>query len=441
LRRNPRRSHLLVSTVLGKHVPTDPRMVYGAGRLLGALVGDFVSRVDTGFSNDVGTLLVGALRDLDDHAAALLKACDAHTRGARTGHHPVPIGTVVLGYAETATALGHAVADALDAPYLHSTRRLVPGVAPMAGFEEEHSHATNHLLLPEDPAILNCDGPLILVDDELSTGQTVLNTISVLHRVHPRDRYVIAALVDLRSDADCALMDATAASLGVEIDVVALAAGRVESPADVLDRGQRLVEAHEMVQPPPLRVSASVNRLGAAGWPVDVREGGRHGFYPADLSRLNSAAATVADRVVGAVTGDRVLVLGFEELMYAPLRIAVALTEHPSLAGSMVRYSTTTRSPVLAVDDPGYAIRTRLRFPAHDNPSDGPGERFAYNLGPHADGTREFTDVVLVIDEEADSTALHTDGGLLDELAGCGDHVHLVILPSYRPAPSHKEKL
>ncbi|WP_205706312.1 phosphoribosyltransferase domain-containing protein, partial [Kineococcus indalonis] len=30
LRRNPRRAHLLVSTVLGKHVPTDPRLVRAA---------------------------------------------------------------------------------------------------------------------------------------------------------------------------------------------------------------------------------------------------------------------------------------------------------------------------------------------------------------------------------------------------------------------------
>ncbi|HET6257871.1 MAG TPA: phosphoribosyltransferase domain-containing protein, partial [Pseudonocardia sp.] len=31
LRRNPRRAQLLVSRVLGKHVPTDPRLVRAAG--------------------------------------------------------------------------------------------------------------------------------------------------------------------------------------------------------------------------------------------------------------------------------------------------------------------------------------------------------------------------------------------------------------------------
>jgi len=40
LRNNPRRAQLLVSRVLGKHVPTDPRVVHAAGLLLGALVAD-----------------------------------------------------------------------------------------------------------------------------------------------------------------------------------------------------------------------------------------------------------------------------------------------------------------------------------------------------------------------------------------------------------------
>jgi len=40
LRNNPRRAQLLVSRVLGKHVPTDPRVVHAAGLLLGALVVD-----------------------------------------------------------------------------------------------------------------------------------------------------------------------------------------------------------------------------------------------------------------------------------------------------------------------------------------------------------------------------------------------------------------
>ncbi|WP_211303362.1 phosphoribosyltransferase domain-containing protein, partial [Streptomyces milbemycinicus] len=153
---------------------------------------------------------------------------------------------VVLGYAETATGLGHSVADGLGlAPYLHSTRRPVAGVAPVGGFEEEHSHATSHLLLPEDPALLATDGPLVLVDDEFSTGRTVLNTIAALHRRFPRERYVVVALVDMRSPKDRAHLDAFAADLGARVDLIASATGTVRLPTGVLERGQRLVAEHE----------------------------------------------------------------------------------------------------------------------------------------------------------------------------------------------------
>ncbi len=44
VRRNPKRAHLLVSTVLGKHIPTDPRLVHGSGLLLGELCRGLGSR-------------------------------------------------------------------------------------------------------------------------------------------------------------------------------------------------------------------------------------------------------------------------------------------------------------------------------------------------------------------------------------------------------------
>ncbi|HEX5566848.1 MAG TPA: cysteine protease StiP domain-containing protein, partial [Streptomyces sp.] len=123
----------------------------------------------------------------------------------------------------------------------------------------------------------------------------------------------------------------------------------------------------------------------------------------------------------------RVLVLGCEELMYAPLRLADALT---GATTAEVRYSTTTRSPVLAVDEPGYAIRTRLVFPAHDDPSDGPGPRYAYNVAAQG-----FDAVVAVVDSAADTPALHAPDGLLAHLAAHTGRVLLAVVPSHRPLP------
>ncbi|MYQ44667.1 phosphoribosyltransferase, partial [Streptomyces sp. SID4985] len=122
---------------------------------------------------------------------------------------------------------------------------------------------------------------------------------------------------------------------------------------------------------------------------------------------------------------ERVLVLGFEELMYAPLRIARELEQ---LVPADVRFSTTTRSPVLAVDDPGYAIRSSLVFPDHDDPADGPGERYAYNVAGGG-----FDTVLAVVDSAADTARLHAPGGLLDRLAAHVPNVLLAVVPSYVP--------
>ncbi|MCZ0995554.1 TRSP domain-containing protein [Streptomyces noursei] len=110
------------------------------------------------------------------------------------------------------------------------------------------------------------------------------------------------------------------------------------------------------------------------GWPAGLPDGGRHGFTPAHRALLEEHLPAMAERLAGHLgTARRILVLGNEELMYAPLRLAGALDAHVGGTGATVRFSTTTRSPVLAVDDPGYAIRTRLAFLAHDRPADGPG--------------------------------------------------------------------
>ncbi|MGQ4485634.1 phosphoribosyltransferase [Streptomyces sp. SAS_281] len=397
LRRNPKRAHLLVSNVLGKHVPQRPSVVYGAGVELGRRV----------------RALLG-----ED--------------GARRA--------VVLGYAETATGLGHSVADGLGhAPYLHSTRRPVPGVARAGGFEEAHSHATSHLLLPEDPALLAAAGPgsaLVLVDDEFSTGNTVLNTIRALHERYPRDRYVIVALVDMRSPADRGRLTEFAAEIGARVDLVARNTGTVTLPDGVLEKGQALVAEREADEeapqdgPPHPRPHTRLD----LPWPAGVPDGGRHGFTDAHRALLEPALPALADHVARAL-GDgprRVLVLGFEELMYAPLRLATALEERTD---AEVRYSTTTRSPVLAVDDPGYAIRTRLVFPAHDDPADGPGERYAYNVAGAG-----FDAVVLVVDSAADTPALHAPGGLLDRLAPHTAQVLLAVIPSYVPGANASER-
>lgn len=361
LRDNPRRAQLVVSRVLGKHLPVAPGEARDAGRRLAELVG--------------------------------------------------PVDGLVIGFCETATALGHLVAEALGAPYVHTTRRPEPGVPVVLGFQEEHSHAVEHILQIDvhsrTRAVLAVPTrPVVLVDDELTSGRTALNTIAALHAVHPHERYVVATLLDLRPQAQRAAFGTRAAELGVQVDVVALLDGELTVPADALGRAARLRVELARVPAAPTPAGRGRVEVVSGGWPVTVPLGGRTGTVPGEQ---DAALEQLAGRVSARLSGGPVLVLGTEELMWLPLRLADALP-------GPVAYHSTTRSPVLAADLPGYAVRRVLLFPAPDRP--GRVSRL------HGLLDAPYADVVVVVD-----TPVAPARPLAEALRPwAAEAVHLVVL-------------
>lgn len=309
VRDNPRRAQLVVSLVLAKHVPAPPAEVIAAGERLGRLVRD-------------------ALGD---------------------GEPPL-----VIGFCETATGLGHAVAEELPgSDVVHSTRREVPGRRPTLVFAEEHSHAVGHLLAPDDPTLLRCGRPVVLVDDELTSGRTTANIVVALGQRGPLGRVVIATLADLRP---------AAARSGPP--AVSLLDAELDLPADVADRaaGARALPRASVVPP---RGRGGVSVLDGA-WPTDLPPSGRGGVTAAERAAVLAAVEGLADQVQGELPGGRVLVVGTEELVHVPTRLAAALAAR---RGGGVLVQSTTRSPVLALDRPGYAVRRSVAFPAPDDPA------------------------------------------------------------------------
>ncbi|MEW1933972.1 phosphoribosyltransferase [Rhodococcus sp. NPDC079359] len=370
LRRNPRRAHLLVSTVLGKHIPVDPDVVISAGNELAALV---------------QTAVGGS--DVD-----------------------------VLGFAETATGLGHTVATALGAHcYLHSTRRHVPGMTVHGEFEEGHSHATDHLLMPTSADLLAGDLPLILVDDEISTGATALDALRQIHASAGRAHYVIASLVDMRTTEHLAAAAAVATELGVRIDNVSLAQGSVELEPGLVETVLALPDPEF---DPVAAQPGSVRRVDAQ-WPATLPDGGRHGFLRSDAAGFDSAIDALAATVDSSLPGSApVVVIGHEELMYLPLRLAAALQER----GHTALFQTTTRSPAYVLDVPGYPLRRGFEFTA---PEDESGLRYLYNASGPDDAT-----LVLVADAPADTDAL---AAAAETLAASGTDVLLVVVTGADP--------
>ncbi|WP_020560961.1 phosphoribosyltransferase domain-containing protein [Thiofilum flexile] len=209
-RRNPKRSFLFVSKVLGRHIPVAPSLMRRATDTLAQLIPD----------------------DL-----------------------PTPL--LVIGMAETAIALGAGVHQALsrrypDSLYLCTTRH--PLAQPLlVEFKEEHSHATQQVLhyphTPEHQTLLTQAKTLVLVDDEASTGKTFANLVEALKGkgLESFERIIIVTLTDWSGDQ-------AAQSLGSNVQSIALLKGHwdwqgngqpaPEMPAvDVLGTGAWLAKA------------------------------------------------------------------------------------------------------------------------------------------------------------------------------------------------------
>lgn len=341
-RQNPRRLYLFVSKVLGKHWPVRPSVMH-----------------------------------------------DVHVRlAARIAALPGPM--LVMGMAETATALGRGVAEEAaaragrdDVVYLQTTRCRLSGPLAFA-FDECHSHAPDHAVYLPDPELqplFRAARSLVLVDDEISTGRTLVELARAYLRFNPRlERIALASIANWLDEdrrRELALL------LGRPVCFPALIEGdfQFEPDPDFSPPALPLVRAgadraHDGMVTDPARTGVLAGR-----WRLPVES-----TFPWVPGRGNPPP-------------DRPLaVIGTGEYAYTPFRVALALEE----AGYDVRFQSTTRSPIMVGD----AIASRREFPDHH----GDGiPNYLYNL----DAGR----LPVIIYEHATMPAAHALPGLLGGLA------------------------
>jgi adenine/guanine phosphoribosyltransferase-like PRPP-binding protein len=378
-RQNPKRQVLFVSTVLGKHLSVPPTTLLAAGMALGGRVEATLAGTDPTADEDrLRAALGGDLLSPADVAPAPRAAVRA----------------TVLGFAETATALGHVVRRRLGpGPLSHTTRR--PAGTPVVRCVEAHSHAVDHEVHHDDPAFLSDAAPVVIVDDEMTTGSTALSLVEAVHAVHARHRYVLATLVDWRSDDDRRRLAEAAERLGTTIEVVSL----LDASAEV-GEAPPLPEFPSPAPTTPPRVTTNELDLG----PPTARQG----WTAEHQATLDERVAEAVAPLAAARRGAKVLVLGTEELMYVPALIALHLGP-----GAVTR--STTRSPIVPATGDTYPIHDRATFPAVDGLD---GDRYLYNLGDD-----RVDDVVVVVD-----VPVPDDHPMLAALGRATDHVHLVVL-------------
>lgn len=341
VRQNPNRAFLFVSRVLGKHLPVAPAALLSAGKLLAEAL----------LNNNEGEEWAAILKNPAAHPFASVMERLEQTR------RQVDVPTLLIGFAETATGLARAVADAFegDLRYISSTRVTLPGPAPLT-FDESHSHARTHLLHldPADP-FLRRTKRIVLVDDELTTGRTALRLIERLHEALGVREFVLLTLLDNSGDAERLALEAR---LGISVRVCALLEGRiVDAQTGHLPQALPLGQW----QAPPVHTRRATLSAPLAD--------DRRPLSADDLAACRAHARETAQST-GLTAGPGDLFLGTGEFIYYPALVA-------GYRGASAFHSLT-QSPVLPCA--GSAIVSGARFPATEAYS---AAGYVYNIPPH----------------------------------------------------------
>lgn len=332
---------------------------------------------------------------------------------------------LVVGFAETATAIGAVVASCFGdrCRYLHTTREEGEGVERWVDFQEEHSHATEQKLCGDRLAQWLEETPqVVFVDDELSTGKTLQNIVDQLRRQFPQmegKKVVAASVLNRLSKEDDARLKAAG------IDSCCLqklpnedyekAVGQYQVQPAKNRQGEKgpLAAIEEFAAQGPGHRGEICRSPQEKGFP-DPRTGVMAGCYRSACQEL---AAEVLPWAEGRISGDgRVLVLGTEECMYPALILGKAI--EGAGAASLVRCHATTRSPIGISAQDGYPIRSGEKI--HSFYEEG-RETYLYNLGRYdlaivvsdgaKDGGKGLVDVARAVFRHGCGTLLYVQLG------------------------------
>lgn len=284
---------------------------------------------------------------------------------------------LVLGFAETATAIGAAVAASMgpDCVYLHTTRETFPRAEEWLEFREEHSHAVEQRLRGDRlPEWLAATDTVLVVDDEISTGKTLRNMVAELKGRYPQlaeKRIVAASILDRVSGEDRRLLEE--AGIGSQC--------LVRLPQE--DYAARVAELEVAEAPLAEPVTEVFHREAlACGNLLDPRLGLPIGAYRESCGEMVRAFLAGPGRTIP--TDCRAVVLGTEECMYPALLLGRALERE----GRQVRCHATTRSPIGVCGRPGYPIRSGAKLPSF---YDGARATYLYDM--------EDCDVIVVVSD------------------------------------------
>lgn len=364
-RKNEKREFLFVSKVIGKHLPINPYALEIAGALLARL---WVEERE-GTLNVDKEILVQAL-----HYLGVVNTGEFNLEQIKNAleivNSPLKLknSTLFIGFAETATGIAHSVFNSFsDAALIHTSRENITSITAAILFREEHSHAVEHLLYPENPDIFSKYEDIVLIDDELTTGNSALNLIKNL----PGKSFGIISILDWRNEDNLKVFEDIHSTGDRKIRTCSLIQGTVECQRKGDSNKEDPITMFSDAQLGSYKEICLEPMENIDGF---LKVSGRFGMDSKEQRYLEAFVTRSGARLKDLRTEGSCLCLGTGEYIYIPCRIS-------SKMGDNVYFQSTTRSPIYARDSVNhgfdYAINSKVQF---KSPSGDDVMNYLYNI-------------------------------------------------------------
>lgn len=386
---NPKRSFLFISKLLGKHLEVQADIPKLSGHLLSNL---FVQQEEGRYYSDIHALV----------EAVKSEVVTDYVKEELNRTHSLREKVLFLGFAETATGIGHAVFSPFqNAHYVHTTREEFTDKESVFNFQEEHSHATDHLCYLLEKEVIEEVSHIVLIDDEVTTGNTCLNLIRSLNEVYPNKRYTIMSLLDWRTDEQEEAYVRFQEELNIQINNLSLLRGSVDLVKNTVFEQELTTAPIEVnTAKPNHRVIYRYFKDRVTAWKNEqnvttlLKGTGRFGMSSEDNQRMEEESKLFGAYLEDLRRGEKTLCVGHGEFMYTPSRIA-------SHMGESVAYKSSTRSPIYVSDMEGYPVHDRIDYELQNGVTN-----YLYNLQNSG-----FDEVMMFFENNMDNKTLNQIAG------------------------------
>lgn len=305
---------------------------------------------------------------------------------------------LLVGFAETATAIGASLAVRLETGYIQTTREHIDGVKWLY-FTESHSHATEQKLVRNDiEKIISKIDRIVFVEDEVTTGNTILKIIEIIEKEYGGSvKFSVASLLNGMDKASADVYRQK--NIGVHYLVKTDHSSYTKIADSYKKNGKYFSKNMALPENPPL-IKRVTGGLNARRFVNGVE-------YEKSCEKLWQTIKNdfTAD-------GKNYLVIGTEEFMYPSLYIADRFEK----SGAIVKCHSTTRSPIAVSSEEEYPLHRRYELASF---YDDERTTYIYDIKKY--------DSVFII---TDSTAKSDKGinSLVNALQLCGNNNIKIII-------------